>query len=88
MACLQTSVVRLYAGMHLLRKCCPWCVIVFNRHHCAAQTSAMRTEISDGTCGSFSLHRSALPSLPHGVTALRLEDRVDEGVGGGVEGEI
>ena len=33
------------------------------------------------------LDRSALPSLPHGVAALRLEDRVDEGVGGGVEGE-
>ena len=33
------------------------------------------------------LDRSALPALPHDVAALRLEDRVDEGVGGGVESE-
>lgn len=42
LACLHTSVVRLCAGMRLLCKCCSRCVIVFNRHHCAAQVRCER----------------------------------------------
>ena len=34
--------MRLCAGMRLLCKCCSRCMIVFNRHHCAAQVRCER----------------------------------------------